>query len=123
MTPESLALKAPAGQEAAFRGGPLDPDGDFCSTASGYSVAIDETEGLRRRVRLFLDGSNLPSLRFVRVEVDGDVIRLRGKVRSFYEKQMAVQLVSRVAGVIRVIDQIDVPAMNSFARRRLAEGA
>jgi hypothetical protein len=87
-------------------------------TSSPDKTASIEREGLRQRVRLFLAGSNIPVLRHVDVEIDGDAVLLRGKVRSYYEKQMALQLASRVAGVIRVIDLIAVHAHVPLAKMR-----
>ena len=77
-----------------------------------------EREGLKQRVRLFLASSNIPTLRHVDVEIGGDAVLLRGKVRSYYEKQIALQFASRVAGVIRVIDLIEVHAYVPLAKMR-----
>jgi hypothetical protein len=87
-------------------------------TSSPDTTAAIKREGLRQRVRLFLDGSNIPALRYVDVEIDGDAVLLRGKVRSFYERQMALQFASRVAGVIRVIDLIEVHTYVPLAKMR-----
>jgi hypothetical protein len=87
------------------------------TTTSDETVAT-EREGLRQRVRLFLATSHIPTLRHVDVEIDGDVVLLRGKVRSYYEKQMALQFASRVAGVIQVVDSIEVRAYVPLARLR-----
>jgi hypothetical protein len=77
-----------------------------------------ERENLRQRVRLFLASSNIPTLRHVDVEVGGDAVLLQGKVRSYYEKQMALQFAARVAGVIRVIDLIQVHTYVPSAKMR-----
>ena len=63
---------------------------------------------LQQRVRLFLEASNLPGLRHIQVEVQDDTVILRGQVRTFYEKQLASRLSRRVAGVIHVVDSIEV---------------
>jgi osmotically-inducible protein OsmY len=74
-------------------------------TIAGASAAANDE--LLQRVRLFLIGSNLPGLRHIAVEADGDTVILRGSVRTFYEKQLAVRLSRRVAGVIQVVDEIE----------------
>ena len=65
-------------------------------------------EELEQRVQLFLASSNLPALRHLAVEIDGDTVILRGQVQTFYEKQLAVEFSRRVAGVIRVVDLVEV---------------
>jgi len=65
---------------------------------------------LQERVEKFLVGSNIPALRRLSVSVEGDVVSLDGEVSTFYEKQMAVQFTSRVAGVVRISDRISVRA-------------
>jgi osmotically-inducible protein OsmY len=63
---------------------------------------------LLRRVRTFLSTSHRPGLRSLQVEAHGGVVRLRGNVRTFYEKQLSAQLTRRVAGVVRLIDEVIV---------------
>jgi len=63
---------------------------------------------LKRRVVNFLATRNRPALRQLEVEVEGGVVMLRGRVRSFYDKQLAQTCCGRVAGVRQVIDGIDV---------------
>ncbi len=63
---------------------------------------------LLRRVRTFLSTSHRPGLRALEVEAHGGVVRLRGNVRTFYEKQLSAQLTRRVAGVVRLIDEVIV---------------
>jgi osmotically-inducible protein OsmY len=82
--------------------------GNQHATQSRRSAGQAADEDLRRRVRLFLAGSNRPGLRHVEVTVDGDTVLLSGKLNSFYEKQLANELSRRVAGVIRVDDRTQV---------------
>ena len=65
-------------------------------------------EQLQQRVRLFLSTSSIPALRRIRVNVEADTVVLAGQVNSFYEKQLAAEFTRRVAGVIHVVDLIDV---------------
>jgi len=63
---------------------------------------------LLRRVKTFLSVTHRPGLRLLDVEARGGVVRLRGRVKSFYEKQLSAQLARRVAGVVRLIDEVTV---------------
>lgn len=63
---------------------------------------------LRRRVLSFLAGRHLAALRSIEVEARGGTVTLRGKVHTFYEKQLTQQCSRRVAGVVRLIDEVDV---------------
>jgi osmotically-inducible protein OsmY len=63
---------------------------------------------LERRVVSYLHGRHVPSLRHLDVEADNGTVTLRGTVGSFYEKQLSQQCCRRVAGVIKLIDAVDV---------------
>ena len=63
---------------------------------------------LQRRVQQFLMTAHLPALRHVGVEVVDDSVVLTGSVQSFYEKQMATEFARRVAGVVSVVNSIEV---------------
>jgi len=63
---------------------------------------------LERRVTSFLFARNLPTLRRLHVEADNGTVTLRGRVHSFYEKQLCQHACRRVAGVISMVDAIDV---------------
>ena len=80
---------------------------------------------LERRVTAFLADRNLPALRRLGVRSHRGVVTLRGQVRSFYEKQLGGQSARRVAGVIDVIDAIQVASDDSLlsCRRLPAECA
>lgn len=52
--------------------------------------------------------ANQPALRHAGVEVKGDSVVLTGSVRTFYEKQMATEFVRRVAGVVSIVNSINV---------------
>jgi osmotically-inducible protein OsmY len=75
-------------------------------------VSIDELRRaeaeLELRVRNFLEGRNIPGLRRIGVEAVAGQVTLRGRVRTFYEKQLAIHCCQRVAGVIHVVDAIEV---------------
>ncbi len=63
---------------------------------------------LERRVTSFLVGKHLPGLRQIEVEARDGVVTLRGRVRTFYEKQLCHQCCRRVAGVLKLIDAVEV---------------
>ena len=63
---------------------------------------------LERRVTNYLNGRHLPALRYLQVEADNGTVTLRGTVSSFYEKQLSQQCCRRVAGVVKLIDAVDV---------------
>lgn len=75
------------------------------------SVADTETdkcsEELRRRVQRFLGTRGIRGLEGVHVDVDGGVIVLRGRVASARDRWLCVSCSSRVAGVLRVIDELE----------------
>lgn len=65
---------------------------------------------LERRVVNYLWSKHVPSLRHVAVEVDNGVVTVRGQVRSFYEKQLLSHCCRRVAGVVGLVDDVEVDA-------------
>jgi osmotically-inducible protein OsmY len=66
------------------------------------------TFDLEQRVRQFFVSANLPSLRYLDVAVEGNTVVLMGYVQTFYEKQMATAFARRVAGVVNVVNSINV---------------
>jgi osmotically-inducible protein OsmY len=75
-------------------------------SAAQATISSDTLE----RVRLFLSANSMPALRRLQVDENGDAIELRGRVSTFYEKQVATECARRVAGVIRVVNLIVVSA-------------
>ena len=59
-------------------------------------------------MRSFLAGRNIPSLRRLEVEVVAGRVTLRGRLRTYYEKQLALHCCQRVAGVITLVDAMEV---------------
>jgi hypothetical protein len=71
---------------------------------------IDEPkadEDLRFRVRLFLQQRGHRPLQQLEVEASSGVVTLRGTVPSFYLRQHALACVRHVAGILRVIDEME----------------
>jgi osmotically-inducible protein OsmY len=71
-------------------------------------LTCDTDSDLKRRIVNFLHQRHVPSLRNVDVDVDQGVVTMRGKVDSFYHKQLCLNCCQRVAGVVRLIDEIEV---------------
>jgi len=74
-------------------------------------VVAQETahaEDLARRVRLSIDRSHQQGLRLIDIEVVGDTVVLSGHVVTFHLKQLATAFARRVAGVVEVVDRLEV---------------
>jgi osmotically-inducible protein OsmY len=63
---------------------------------------------LESRVRNYLVGYKMPALGHVRVVAEDGSVFLSGRLCSFYQKQLCINCCRRVAGVIRLIDQLEV---------------
>jgi hypothetical protein len=63
---------------------------------------------LERRVINYLVGRHVPSLRQIEVEADCGTVTMRGKVYSFHHKQLCINCCCRVAGVVRLVDELAV---------------
>ena len=63
---------------------------------------------LRRRVENSLRDDGRPSLRRLEVEIHGGAAVVKGRVRTYYEKQLATCCCQRVVGVLRVINEVQV---------------
>ncbi|MBI2827201.1 MAG: BON domain-containing protein [Planctomycetia bacterium] len=79
--------------------------------ASEFETGLD----LERRVRQFFLAARLPALRHVRIKVRHDRVLLTGCVQTFHEKQMATEFARRVAGVVNVVNSIEVPITGPVA--------
>ena len=79
---------------------------------NAMSLRIDENldRDLERRVVSYLADRHLPGLRHLTVEAQAGTVTLRGTVHSYYEKQLSQQCCRRVAGVLKLIDAVDVAA-------------
>lgn len=73
-----------------------------------FTLSADQE--LHRRVLGELADTHRHSLQGLAVEVRQGMVHLRGCVRSFYEKQLAIHSCIRAAGAGRVVDAVEVPA-------------
>ncbi len=65
------------------------------------------------RARLLLASQSAPSLRRILIDVRQGRATLRGILQTYHQRQLAVALVRRVAGVIEVIDELAVATPHS----------
>jgi osmotically-inducible protein OsmY len=72
------------------------------------ATALQSDVELASRVRVFLAGLRLPGLRGIAVDIDSGVATVSGTANSFHEKQLATHCCQRVAGVVSVVNEIDV---------------
>jgi osmotically-inducible protein OsmY len=72
------------------------------------------------RVQSYLCSKQFPVFRDLQVQVHRGEVTITGKVDSFHERQVALNCCRRVAGVLKLIDQIEVssPPSHHLALRR-----
>jgi osmotically-inducible protein OsmY len=76
---------------------------------SGVQPFTDEDDrDLERRIATFLADRHLPGLRQLEIEASNGTVTLRGRVRSFYEKQLCQNVSRRVSGVVQFVDAVVV---------------
>jgi osmotically-inducible protein OsmY len=68
----------------------------------------DEDRDLQQRVSLYLAERSVPALRRVAVEARQGRVTFRGRVSSFYEKQLMLNCFHAVPGVESIEDRVDV---------------
>ena len=80
-------------------------------SAQCVSPLIDDPSAddeLATRVRLFLGTQRFAALRRLDIGAQNGSVAVDGAVESFYERQLAIACVRRVAGVRQIIDRIVV---------------
>ena len=68
---------------------------------------------LQRRIVNFLLDRGPANLRRLEVEVRGGVAMVKGQVRTYYEKQLATSCCQRVAGVLQIVNDVEVVERHS----------
>lgn len=71
---------------------------------------VEHNAALITRVQLLFAAQAIPAFRRIVIEAQQGHVTLRGALASYYHRQLAVALARRIAGVIQVIDQLDVIA-------------
>ncbi|HEY1598029.1 MAG TPA: BON domain-containing protein [Pirellulales bacterium] len=76
---------------------------------SGVKPFSDEDDrDLERRITSFLADRHVPALRQLHVAASQGTVTLRGRVRSFYEKQLCQNVCRQVKGVVQFVDAVVV---------------
>jgi osmotically-inducible protein OsmY len=79
--------------------------------ASAYAYPTNATDAdLVRRARAYLTSRDFLSFRRLEIESRGGVVTLTGTLSTYYARQVALESVRRVAGVLSVVDAIRVGA-------------
>ena len=98
---------------------------DFNYPISANPFKLKSTDSsdqdLERRVTTFLSTQHRAALRSLKAEARGGIVTLRGRVSTFYEKQLSAQLAHRVAGVVRLIDEVIVGEIRKDRRQAVVE--
>lgn len=63
---------------------------------------------VRFRVESYLNSKHFPSFRSLDVQVEQGIVTLTGSVENFHERQVALHTCMRVAGVLEMVDQVQV---------------
>jgi len=71
-----------------------------------------EILGVVAQVRKALHNSEIADIRFLRVEMDGAQVVVRGIVGSFYYKQLAQEVVRQVVGGLQIENAVGVKYRN-----------
>jgi osmotically-inducible protein OsmY len=79
-------------------------------------VDYDDTD-VKTRVANFLNSRHFANLRGLTVECRHGAVTVAGNVDSFYEKQVALNSCRRVAGVLSLIDRIEVNDVEEIPNR------
>jgi osmotically-inducible protein OsmY len=72
-------------------------------------------QDLARRVRIYLHTQAHPDAHRLAVEVDHDVVVVRGDVASEYARELASNCCQRVAGVRRVVNETTITSNATVA--------
>jgi osmotically-inducible protein OsmY len=76
-------------------------------------IAARTTDGeIERKIIFHLAETQRPGLKRLVVEVVDGCVSLRGRVQSFYEKQLAIHSCQSVTGLVRAIDVAEVAVAN-----------
>jgi osmotically-inducible protein OsmY len=77
---------------------------------TALSAQPNSDRQLQHQIASHLAETKRPGLKRLAVKVDGGNVTLRGRVASFYEKQLAIQTCRMLAGIERLTDAVEVAA-------------
>jgi osmotically-inducible protein OsmY len=105
--PVNLVPETDADQDLELR---IDSGLSCVAIATEAVESEEETSDrdLKVRVVSYLAGCHMPGLRQLAVEARNGVVTITGRVKTYYEKQLGGQRARRVAGVVQLVDRIDV---------------
>jgi osmotically-inducible protein OsmY len=72
-----------------------------------YTGAAEDHD-LEHRLQSELASNRRPALKRLQVQVVHGIVTIRGCVRSYYERQLAVQCCRHVPGVRQMVDALEV---------------
>ena len=75
-------------------------------------------DSIASKVLALLRSSSYPELRRLDCTVTNGVLAVRGRLPSFYLKQLALSVIANVAGLDRFDDGIEVPPVSAVSRNR-----
>lgn len=71
-------------------------------------MATTQTQDVASTANALLANSSVYELRQLRVDESAGELQLRGKVRSFYHKQLAQEVLRPIAEGLQVVNHVDV---------------
>ena len=71
-------------------------------------AVVYRDDDIALRVEDFLSRQHFPSFQNLDLEVTHGKLTVRGQVRSFYERQIAMSVCQHVPGVLQFVDEIAV---------------
>jgi osmotically-inducible protein OsmY len=80
--------------------------GDIMTSPSTQAINTDAVT--REKISHLLHCQNFPMLRRLDIEAEDGTVTLKGSLRTFHEKQIALTVSTQVQGVDRLVDEIVV---------------
>jgi len=90
--------------EAVMQAAVVDQPQVACSS----QIDVQADTDLQARVSCYLAGRRHWALRNLDVSSLNGTVTIKGVVESFYEKQLVVHCCQRVAGVLKLVDEVEV---------------
>ena len=75
--------------------------------------SLPSDSDLKRRITNFPFRQHFSDLRRMEVTANKGVVTIRGRVRSFHQRQLCIHCCQRVAGVVQINDEINVVPASS----------
>ena len=75
--------------------------------------AVLNEKQLEKKIENYLFQLSPQLNRTIKVECIGNTVMLSGRVNSYYQRQLCLNTCQRVAGVVKIIDEIEVQKLAS----------